>query len=508
MHRRHFMAGLTAAPLLAAHGLAAAGNLYWKPFRDSDDIDLLSPDTAWKSSFRRVPAEMDCEVTMRVPAGLRGTLYRNGPALMNLAGTRYRHWLDGDGMVHALRLQDGKLVHRGRMIGTRKLQAEMQAGKRLAPGFGTSLPGTAVRGPDDMNTANINTLMVNGELLALWEGGVPYAMAPATLQTKGRKVFAPQVDNLPFSAHPRVDAAGHVWSFGYLPGAGALALYELDNTGALRRQGFVPTANADMVHDFAMTERYLVFVLMPYRYQPRPDDPALSFVGHYAWQAGQPGQVLVVDKADFKAVRLIDIPARGVFHLGNAWEEGVGGNTLRFGTVSYDDFPDFMRRAGDVMDHSLLAYPGTRWTEHEVDLAAGTVRSASPFAGTVEFPRFDPRRIGRASRCVYLMGRQGGEGELFGFNTVRRFDQRTAHLQEYRYGPGVVAEEHVFVPAPGTDAEERGWLVGTSYDWRQRRTTLSVFDAAAVADGPLAQATLPYALPLGIHGQFVAAAGG
>jgi all-trans-8'-apo-beta-carotenal 15,15'-oxygenase len=270
----------------------------------------------------------------------------------------------------------------------------------------------------------------------------------------------------------------------------------------------VPTANADMVHDFAMTERYLVFVLMPYRYQPRPDDPALSFVGHYAWQAGQPGQVLVVDKADFKAVRLIDIPARGVFHLGNAWEEGVGGNTLRFGTVSYDDFPDFMRRAGDVMDHSLLAYPGTRWTEHEVDLAAGTVRSASPFAGTVEFPRFDPRRIGRASRCVYLMGRQGGEGELFGFNTVRRFDQRTAQLQEYRYGPGVVAEEHVFVPAPGTDAEERGWLVGTSYDWRQRRTTLSVFDAAAVADGPLAQATLPYALPLGIHGQFVAAAGG
>ncbi len=505
MHRRHFMAGLTAAPLFAAPGLAAAGNLYWKPFRDSDDVDLRSADTAWKASFRRVPAEFDSEVSMRVPAGLRGTLYRNGPALMNLGGTRYRHWLDGDGMVHALRLQEGKLVHRGRLIGTRKLQAEMQAGKRLAPGFGTSLPGTAVRGPDDMNTANINTLMLGGELLALWEGGVPYALDPATLQTKGRKVFAPQVDNMPFSAHPRVDAAGHVWSFGYLPGAGALALYELDATGALRRQAFVPTPNADMVHDFAMTERYLVFVLMPYRYLPHTDDPALSFVGHYAWQAGQPGQVLVVDKADFKAVRQIDIPATGVFHLGNAWEEG---NTLRFGTVSYDDFPDFMRRAGDVMDHSLLAYPGTRWTEHEVDLAAGTVRSSTPLAGTVEFPRYDPRRTGRASRYVYLMGRQGGEAELFGFNAVRRVDQRTAQVAEYRYGTGVIAEEHVFVPAPGSDAEERGWLVGTSYDWRQRRTTLSVFDAAQVADGPVAQATLPYGLPLGIHGQFVAAAGG
>jgi carotenoid cleavage dioxygenase-like enzyme len=91
---------------------------------------------------------------------------------------------------------------------------------------------------------------------------------------------------------------------------------------------------------------------------------------------------------------------------------------------------------------------------------------------------------------------------------VRRLDQRTAQVQEYRYGASAIAEEHVFVPAPSGDAEERGWLVGTSFDWRQRRTTLSVFDAERVADGPVAQATLPYGQPQGLHGQFVAAAGG
>jgi carotenoid cleavage dioxygenase-like enzyme len=40
-------------------------------------------------------------------------------------------------------------------------------------------------------------------------------------------------------------------------------------------------------------------------------------------------------------------------------------------------------------------------------------------------------------------------------------------LMPYRYLP--------LVPAPGSEAEERGWLVGTSYHWRQRRTTLSVY---------------------------------
>jgi carotenoid cleavage dioxygenase-like enzyme len=503
MKRRHFMSGLAAAPLAAGADLAQASHLYWKPFRPGDHVALTSPDTVWKNAFDRVPAAFDSQVAMRVPEGLRGVLYRNGPALMTLGGTAYEHWLDGDGMMHAFRFGAGTLTHRARMTGTHKLKAEIDAGRRTAPGFGTTLPGTRVTGADDMNTANISPLLVNGELLALWEGGAPYVLDPQTLATRGRKSYSPQTDTLPFSAHPRADAAGNLWSFGYLPTYGALALYQMDASGALVRQGFVPAPNADMVHDFAITERYLVFVLMPYRYDVTRTDPSLSFIGHYQWQAGQPSTVLVIDKATFAVVRQIDIPTLGVFHLGNAWEQG---NTLRFGVIGYPDFAAIidtgMRQA---MSSSMRAWPESRWIDFEVDLAAGTANLTTPRADAVEFPVYDLRRTGRPTRHAYMMASQWPAAEpVFGFNVLRAIDQQTAQVQDWRYGDGIVAEEHVFVPAPGSDVENQGWLVGTALDWKRRVTMVSIFDAAQVAAGPIEQVALPYGLPLGVHGRFYA----
>ena len=507
MQRRNFMAGLATVPLAAGAGLAQANHLYWKPFRETDDVALSSPHAAWKNSFHRVPTSYESRVPMRIPEGLRGVLYRNGPALMTLGGTRYRHWLDGDGMVHAFRFDGGALRHHARMVATNKLTAELKAGRRTAPGFGTSLPGTAVVGRDDMNTANTHTLMVNGELWALWEGGAPYVMNPETLATVGRKNWSPEVDSLPFSAHPRVDASGNVWSFGYLPGSGnflpggsAISVRQLNASGAMVRHAFVPAPNSDMVHDFAITERYLVFVLMPYRFDSTLTDPSLSFIGHYQWGAGQPATVLVVDKATLNVVRRIDIPTVSLFHLGNAWEHG---NTLRFAIVNYRDFSEVMNKLGTAMDRAAMSWPESRWTEFEVDLAAGTVRTWQPYADTVEFPHYDLRRTGRETRYAYMMAsRHPAAQPLFGMNVVRAVDHKTERMQEYDYGQQVVAEEHVFVPAPGSDVENRGWLIGTAFDWKQRRTLVSIFNAERVQDGPMEQVALPYGVPLGIHGRF------
>jgi all-trans-8'-apo-beta-carotenal 15,15'-oxygenase len=58
------------------------------------------------------------------------------------------------------------------------------------------------------------------------------------------------------------------------------------------------------------------------------------------------------------------------------------------------------------------------------------------------------------------------------------------------------------VRRPGTTAEAEGWLVGTTLDTNTKRTQLHLFDARNLADGPVAVATLPYALPLGLHGSF------
>ena len=64
-------------------------------------------------------------------------------------------------------------------------------------------------------------------------------------------------------------------------------------------------------------------------------------------------------------------------------------------------------------------------------------------------------------------------------------------------------EEHIFVAAPNSAPETDGWIVGTALDFKEDRTLLNVFDVNALQDGPVATATLPYALPLGLHGRFV-----
>ena len=65
---------------------------------------------AWHRAFRDLPRQHGFErlaVEGRLPEGLRGTLYRNGPSLFSSFGRRYAHWFDGDGAVSAVRFDAG-----------------------------------------------------------------------------------------------------------------------------------------------------------------------------------------------------------------------------------------------------------------------------------------------------------------------------------------------------------------------------------------------------------------
>ncbi|MFJ9035725.1 carotenoid oxygenase family protein [Streptomyces sp. NPDC102406] len=50
----------------------------------------------------------DLEVTGRIPAGLDGRFLRNGPNPLNIEEPAAYHWFQGPGMVHGVRLRDGR----------------------------------------------------------------------------------------------------------------------------------------------------------------------------------------------------------------------------------------------------------------------------------------------------------------------------------------------------------------------------------------------------------------
>jgi carotenoid cleavage dioxygenase len=122
----------------------------------------------------------------------------------------------------------------------------------------------------------------------------------------------------------------------------------------------------------------------------------------------------------------------------------------------------------------------------------------------VEFPRVDPRRIGLPARHLLTAAtwlKRGARGDTL-YHGLQMRDLDGGGLQRYDYGEEMVVEEHVWVPKPGGGGELDAWLLGTCFDARGQRTLLNLLDARRLADGPIAQAALPYALPLGFHGNF------
>ncbi|WP_083749017.1 carotenoid oxygenase family protein [Pelomonas sp. KK5] len=438
----------------------------------------------------------------RLPAGLRGSYFRNGPGLMARGGERYRHWFDGDGFVQALRFDgEGRVSHRGRFVQTAKLKAEAREGRFLVPAFGTAIPPRVpLRNADSMNVANTSVLQQAGRLYALWEGGSAYELDPATLETLGPRAWTPELAGMPFSAHPKQEPDGTSWNFG--TSGKQMVVYRISAAGAVVNSAVFEIPPTAMVHDFAVSQRYLVFLLAPLTLDMAAlREGRASMVDAMQWHGDAPTRVLIVDKRDLSRRRILEMPATFVFHFGNAWDEG---DVIRLDFVKGEALPLINERLQAIMrGERPETHPSTpRFMR--IELAGGGRISIEARDESVEFPVVDPRVVAQRYGQVFYPTAID-LGPRWGFNGLMKLDVETGRRERFAFGADTVVEEHVLVPKPGSSREGEGWLLGMGYDTRHRRSFASVFDAQHLADGPLARIWLPYTVPYGFHGRFYAA---
>src|SRR3989441_767991 len=165
--------------------------------RESDRNPFLQGNFA---PWRMEGIAEDLEVVGAIPRDLNGTYYRNGPNPAFEPRGRY-HWFDGDGMIHAVTLRDGRAAYRNRWVASAGLGEEQRAGQALYPSL---LDLSLSEGPAFKNTGNTNIVFHAGRLLALMEAALPTRLAPETLVTIGEHDFDGRLRG-PMTAHPKLD---------------------------------------------------------------------------------------------------------------------------------------------------------------------------------------------------------------------------------------------------------------------------------------------------------------
>ena len=420
----------------------------------------------------------DLVVTGSIPRELHGRYLRIGPNPWPLPEGPY-HWFTGDGMVHGVALRDGRaLEYRNRWVRTGPVA------ERLGE------PPPAGPPPPMYDVANTNVVGHAGRILALTEGCVPYELTPE-LATVGRQDFGGPLPS-GMTAHPKVDpVTGELLAFAYWFERPYVRYHVVGADGRLVRSLDIDTPGPTMMHDFAVTDQSVIFFDLPVVFSLElAMDPAVPFP--FAWDDGYRARVGVMSRdGNGDDLRWFEVDPCYVFHPMNAYEDGD-------------------RVVVDVIRHDEMFRPTTgaepaetrptldRWT---IDRPAGKVLEERLDDRPQEFPRVDPRVVGRPHRYGYTA--DAGRSFDYGGSAVLKHDLRTGAVAAHDFGSGRLPGEPTFVPATG-GAEDEGWLMTVVYDAVRDGSDLVLLDASDPTAAPVAAVHLPQRVPFGFHGTWVA----
>ncbi len=263
-----------------------------------------------EGAFAPVDGELsafDLSVTGRIPPELNGRYLRNGPNPIGDVDPDY-HWFLGTGMLHGVRLRDGRAEwYRNRWVRS----------KEVAEALGEAWVG----GPVHFHDYGPNTHVIRhaGRVLATVEAGsLPYAMTDE-LDTVGPCNFD---GTLPggFAAHTKLDpASGDLHAIAYYWAWDYVQHVVVDPTGRVSGTTDIPVVDGPMMHDFAMTESFIVVLDLPVTFSLDMAGTGNKFP--YTWNPAHQARVGLLPRQGPADVHWVEIDPCFVFHTLNAYDD-------------------------------------------------------------------------------------------------------------------------------------------------------------------------------------------
>lgn len=453
------------------------------------------------------PIQMECDahdlvVEGEIPADLNGTFYRNGPNQRFKPRSDY-HLFAGDGMMHAFHIKDGRVDYNNRWVRTAKWNIEDKEGRAVINAmnpFDCDPNYSDFVLVDKEGLANTAVVWHAGRLLALEEGHQPYEVDPETLESIGTWNYRGKLHTA-MTAHPKVDPkTGELIFIAYMatgPFSEDVVVHKVSPEGILTESIFIPTPFSAMVHDFVFTENYIILPIFPITGSL---DRAMEGGPPFAWEPDKGVTVGILPRQGGTAedVRWLEMDMSFAFHYMNAYEKG---DEIIIDACQFEKPPLFPTADGKAT--GAVAPFLNRWTINLADSNARVeFKQIDQFES--EFPQCDPRYAGHEYRHGWYTSPDGElkscleENDKF-YNCVGHYDHQTGKAERYSFGQASTSEA-IFVPKSPDSAEGEGYLLAVVTSFETKNSSLYIFDALKLTDGPLAIAHLSHRVPVGFHG--------
>ena len=439
----------------------------------------VDPAHPWwlQNGFEPVTEEVeafDLPVRGGIPPQLSGLYVRNGS---NPQRANSPHWFFGDGMIHGVRIENGKaLWYRNRYVRTPLYLGDLSFGQGGPPVGGN-------------NQSNVSAIYHAGRLLTSGEIGFPYEIDQDDLSTIGPLGFDGKL-NTSFTAHPKIDpATGNLHFFGYWLVPPFLTYHVADPQGRIVHSQQIDVDASTMMHSFAITESDVVFWECPVVFDLQA---ALSGeLNPFKWTPSYGARIGVMPLGGLGSqIRWVEIDPCYVYHEVNAYRDG-------------DEVVIHVCRLDSTFtDHDVTTpLKHHRWRVN----TAGEQLTFSDEIVTgrrMDMPSHDRRFTGRPHRYGWLVDLRPND-ETVDFGGIARLDYRSGQIGIWQPGPARHSNEPFFV-AEGS-GEGEGWLLSYVYDRSNHTSDLVILDAENVEKGPVAEIRLPQRVPHGFHGVWVSA---
>ena len=432
----------------------------------------------------------DLPVSGEIPAGLHGSYLRNGPNPRFDPIGSFVYPLDGDGMVHRISISDGRVGYTNRFVRTPMVIAEEAAGHALWSGLtdgytppasvvGDELAGTYRELPD------INIVRHGGRLMAMAESDQPYLLEPSSLATLA-KTDCSGAMRVGSTAHPKIDpATGEMVLFNYGLEAPYLT-WSVVSADGTTTTGPTPVDGLDkpvMIHDMALTSRYLVLFVCPLIFDL---EGVMTGGSMLSWQPDDGTRIALIPR-DGGPVRWVHTDPFWVWHFANAFDGPGPDDSVIVDYVEWSypgGFADEPRPATSALTRAIIRPDGSI-----------TRNTISDNAFNMEFPRVDDRLLTRDHHRVATVAkgpRDSGATDSLWFHDL------VAGTETY-WSPGTAIGEPIYIP--GADGDHWG-AIGT--DPADMRSYFYLLAADEPTAGPVATVELPIRVPAGLHGAWLA----